>query len=123
MIVAGFGFSTKGTEDSLRDALRQACALAQIDGPQALATAHDKAKSLGPLAAELGLAVHPIAQEALASQRTQTQSRRVTAERGIGSIAEAAALAAAGPGARLLIPRIHSHDRLASCALAQGNPL
>ena len=35
--------------------------------------------------------------------------------------AEAAALAAAGPGARLLGPRVVSADRMATCALAEGN--
>ncbi|MHA6346914.1 cobalamin biosynthesis protein, partial [Roseivivax sp. CAU 1761] len=37
-----------------------------------------------------------------------------------GSVAEAAALAAAGPGARLLGPRAVSPDGCATCALAQG---
>ncbi|MEM9576423.1 MAG: cobalamin biosynthesis protein [Pseudomonadota bacterium] len=122
MIVAGFGFSTKCTTSSLQDALQQACACAQIKGPQALATAYDKAQSLATLAEAMGLPVHPVAPETLAAQHTQTQSNRVMAERGTGSVAEAAALAAAGPGARLLTPRIHSQDRLASCALAEGTP-
>ena len=39
-----------------------------------------------------------------------------------GSVAEAAALAAAGPGARLLAPRMISADRMASCALAMSLP-
>ncbi|ENO84722.1 hypothetical protein C666_16775, partial [Thauera linaloolentis 47Lol = DSM 12138] len=42
------------------------------------------------------------------------------AARGCGSVAEAAALAAAGQGARLLAIRHISPDRSATCAIAQG---
>jgi len=120
MIVAGFGFSTRARDESLRDALRQACGAAGIAAPDALATAQDKAAALGPLSQSLGLPVCPVTRDDLVVQTTQTQSARVSAERAIGSVAEAAALAAAGPGARLLTPRIHARDRLASCALAKG---
>lgn len=122
MIVAGFGFSTRAQDESLRDALRLACDLAGIAGPDALATAQDKATALCALSQSLGLPVCPVAQDTLAVQTTQTQSARVAAERTTGSVAEAAALAAAGPGARLLTPRTHARDRLASCALAEGTP-
>ncbi|MFP4328377.1 MAG: cobalamin biosynthesis protein, partial [Paracoccaceae bacterium] len=37
-----------------------------------------------------------------------------------GSVAEACALAAAGPGALLLGPRAISSDRMATCALARS---
>lgn len=46
-----------------------------------------------------------------------TRSDAAERAHGIASIAEGAALAAAGPGARLVLPRIHS--RAATCALAQ----
>lgn len=121
MIVAGFGFSTQADTASLRDALERACAATPIDGPQALATADDKAATLAPLGSELGLPVRAIAQDALSAQKTHTRSARVAAERNTGSVAEAAALAAAGPGARLLTPRVHARDRLASCAIAKGH--
>lgn len=117
MIVAGFGFSTRASLDSLRSAYERASA---GRAAQALATAHDKAPALRPLAQDLGLPLHEIDPGTLAAQPTVTRAPRVQAERGTGSVAEAAALAAAGPGARLLGPRIHSTDRLASCALAEG---
>lgn len=53
---------------------------------------------------------------AAVQDRTQTRSARVEAAVGVTSVAEAAALAAAGPGARLLLPR-RSTPR-ATCALA-----
>ncbi|GAA4259110.1 cobalamin biosynthesis protein [Azospirillum formosense] len=48
--------------------------------------------------------------------RVQTRSARVEAAVGVASVAEAAALAAAGPGSTLLLPR-RSTPR-ATCALA-----
>jgi cobalt-precorrin 5A hydrolase len=45
-----------------------------------------------------------------------TRSHRIEALRQVGSVAEAAALAAAGPGAMLLLRRIASAG--ATCALA-----
>ena len=117
MIVAGFGFRGAATAESLLDALDKA------RGPQApalLATAEDKAAApaLQALSARLGLPVHAVTLDALAQVETLTHSATVRALRGSGSVAEAAALVAAGPGASLLGPRAVSADRMATCALA-----
>ena len=117
MIVAGFGFRGAATAESLLDALDKA------RGPQApalLATAEDKAAApaLQALSARLGLPVHAVTLDALAQVETPTRSATVRALRGSGSVAEAAALVAAGPGASLLGPRAVSADRMATCALA-----
>ncbi len=116
MIVAGFGFRS-GVQTS---ALRAALALAQQGHPavSALATLCDKAPELAGLAETLGLPL--IAIESVAGIATPTQSPASLATRGTGSVAEAVALAAAGPGARLLSRRILSPDRSATCAIAQG---
>ena len=117
MIVAGFGFRGAATVASLRDAL------AQTGGrPQALAAPQDKAgaECLIQLAQSLFLPVLAIDPGALRAAATITQSPVVRARRGTGSVAEAAALAGAGPGARLIGPRCISSDRLATAALAQG---
>ncbi|WP_333999341.1 cobalamin biosynthesis protein [Sphingomonas aurantiaca] len=53
---------------------------------------------------------------------TPTQSVASLAARRAGSVAEASALAAAGPGAQLLATRHISPDRMATCAIAQGLP-
>ncbi len=124
MIVAGFGFSTRATAASLRDALAQAQGNARPDAClAALATAQDKAESeaFHALAKALDLPIRAIPARVLTAQTPLTRSERALAARGTGSVAEAAALAAAGPGARLLGGRIHSTDRMASCALAQGD--
>ncbi len=119
MIVAGFGFRQAATIESLLDALDKARGTQM---PSRLATAEDKA--LAPvfqaLAARLGLPGDATTPEALAVTETPTRSARVRALHGSGSLAEAAALVAAGPGASLLGPRAISADRMAACALATG---
>ncbi len=116
MIVAGFGFRAGATAASLRDAL------ARTGGaPGAVATAADKAAApaFRGMAGYLGLPVHAVPAADLAGWPTATRSTASLAARGTGSLAEAAALAAAGPGARLLGPRCISADRMATCALAE----
>ena len=119
MIVAGFGFSSSATGQSLHDAFLAASA-GQI--VTALATASDKADhpAFADLASRLQLPVHPVPQAALEAARPATQSPRSLSERGTGSMAEAAALAAAGSGARLVSTRHISTDRRATCAVAIG---
>ncbi|WP_294255294.1 cobalamin biosynthesis protein [uncultured Sphingomonas sp.] len=112
MIVAGFGYRSGATAASLRAALE----VAQAGTPPVthVATLADKL----PLLAALGLPT--IAVETVAGIATPTRSVASFAARGTGSVAEAAALAAAGPGARLLVPRQISPDRMATCAIAEG---
>ena len=111
------GFRSAATLADLRAALRLAEDRA---GPaQALATAAAKADApaLLALAAERGL---PIIAVAVAGRATPTQSPASLAARGTGSVAEAAALAAARPPARLLTPRLIAGA--ATCAMAQSDP-
>ena len=117
MIVAGVGFRKTASLASLRDAFLRAGGARAT----ALATAEDKAGAeiLLQLAAERTLPVHAVPLAALAAQPAQTISPRVAALYGTGSLAEAAALAAAGHGARLLVARVTSQDRRATAALAE----
>ena len=119
MIIAGLGFSSAATTDSLRAAFEQASAGQVVD---ALATVADKKghAALDEFAATTALPVHFIAPADLAGQPTLTCSNRSRATYGTGSVAEASALAAAGSGARLTSPRQISDDRLATCAVAIG---
>jgi cobalt-precorrin 5A hydrolase len=70
-----------------------------------------------------GLRLMLISQSALeaASPRTLTRSAKSRAAMNVHSVAEAAALAAAGPNARLLVPRVAVGP--VTCALAEGVPL
>ncbi len=118
MIVAGFGFRASAGPESLASAL----ARTGRHAPDALATAEDKAgsRTFRSLAAWMALPVIGVSAAQIMAQRTLTQSPASLAARGTGSLAEAAALAAAGPGARLLGPRVVSEDGCATCALAEG---
>ena len=117
MIVAGFGFRSGVTLGALQDALARA---GGAEGVTHLATLAAKAHGLAELSAALGLPVVAVAAEALAGLVVVTQSDRVAALYGTGSVAEAAALVAAGPGARLRGPRAVSTDGTATAAIAEG---
>lgn len=65
-----------------------------------------------------GLAVISVADAELPTATTLTRSRHSLRARGTGSVAEAVALLAAGPGAELLGPRLISADRRATVAVA-----
>ncbi len=115
MIVAGFGFRGAATLVSLQDAF------AQVGGQaDALAVPADKAAAecLILLAQSLLLPILAVTPQDLQAQDTATRAERVVRLRGTGSVAEAAALAGAGPGARLVQTRVVSRDRLATAALA-----
>ena len=116
MRVAGFGFRGSASVASLHDAYERAGGAAD-----ALATVTEKAgaPALREFAAVLGLGVIPVAPSDIAATETPTQSARVAARFGAGSLAEAAALAAAGPGARLTGPRQVSGDGMATAAIAE----
>lgn len=117
MIVAGFGFRSEVTLEALQDALESA---GGAHGVTHLATLAAKSEGLRSLASDLGLPVVALDPEALRGVPTLTQSDRVEGMFGTGSVAEAAALAAAGPGARLRGPRAVSADGTATAAIAEG---
>lgn len=119
MRVAGFGFRAAATVKSLQDALESAGG----ESIAAIATPSDKAGSeaIRSLASALSLPVIEIHKEAMQAVATLTHSEKVHEKRGTGSVAEACALVAAGRNARLCSPRVISKDRLATCAIAEGN--
>lgn len=122
VIVAGFGFRSGASAESLADALHRAAGGRAVG---LLATAADKSAdpAFQALALQLALPVAGLAAPDLKAQATQTQSAPSLAARGTGSLAEAAALAAAGPAARLVSARQISQDGWATCALAEGDCL
>ncbi|KAA2242313.1 cobalamin biosynthesis protein [Salinarimonas soli] len=125
MIVAGVGFRGGAGADEIVALVERALALAaaprgdlaRLATVQALADApafQDAARRL----AAAGLGVDEIALQG-ADARVLTRSERSLKAHGVGSVAEAAALAAAGFGSTLLLARISSPA--ATCALARGN--
>lgn len=73
---------------------------------------------LARAAIELGATLHFIGRDDLAAVNTPTQSRYSLATVGISSVAESAALAGAGEGAVLIVPRV-ARDGV-TCALARA---
>ncbi|MEM7496617.1 MAG: cobalamin biosynthesis protein [Pseudomonadota bacterium] len=120
MIVAGFGFRSAATLASLEGALEAAWVGRAVDR---LAVPAEKANAaaIRALAEARSLPLITVSPEALARQNTLSAAPTAVAERFAGSPAEAAALAAAGPGARLDGCRSVSPDRLATCAIAIGD--
>ncbi|MEQ4538381.1 MAG: cobalamin biosynthesis protein [Billgrantia sp.] len=117
MRVVGFGFRRAAPLASLADLLAQ---LEACYGPvDRLAAAASKQALVQALGRARGLAVICVEDETLPSVATLTHSRHSLTARGTGSVAEAVALLAAGPGATLLAPRLVSVDRMATAALAR----
>jgi len=122
MIVAGVGCRRGAPAPDIEAAIRAALARAGVraDALDAIATAQAKGSEAGiAVAAEkLGVPVVLVPEADLnaASERATTRSERVLALIGVPSVAEAAALAAAGPSARLVSPRLVIGA--ATCALA-----
>ncbi len=115
MRVAGLGFRRGASAESL------SAALALVGDADALATAEDKVHEPGlvRLAKALGLKVHGVSRASLEAQGVEG-SARVMAEYGTGSVAEASAMAVAGPGARLIAGRRTGPDGMAVAALAES---
>jgi cobalt-precorrin 5A hydrolase len=122
MIVAGIGCrkgaSAANISAAIDDALTRAGLAAQaldlIAAPEFKAGEH----GLAAAAVVRGVPLVLIAKARLeeAGARTKIRSERVRSLAGVPSVAEAAALAAGGPAARLLVPRITLGA--ATCALA-----
>jgi cobalt-precorrin 5A hydrolase len=120
MRVAGLGFRQGVGVAALREALDAA---GGHHGLTALATISDKAAAgaLVSLAGELGLPIRAVPADMLTGVETLTRSERIEATFGVGSLAEAVALVAAGRDARLVSSRAVSQDRTATAAIAEGD--
>lgn len=126
MIIAGIGCRRGASADAVIEAVDAAL---QQNGLQhaalsAFAIPEEKNDEAGihDAARKLSLLVILVPQPALvdAGRGALTASARVLALKGVPSVAEAAALAAAGDGARLIAPR--SATASVTCALAEGAP-
>ena len=121
---AGIGLTSRAGEAALIACLE--AALQRLDltpaDLAAIATLSDKAAepALSALATRLRLPLIAVPRAALqrAGAGCASHSDRVVTLHGVGSVAEAAALAAAGSGARLVLPRLILGP--VTCALARG---
>ncbi len=123
VIVAGVGFRLGTTAEEIEALVRQALALHGVERLDLLATEAGKASEPGFQEAARRLSVELAACAATdlqsASDRLLTRSARVLEVTGLPSIAEAAALVAAGHSGRLLGPRIATSR--VTCAIAMGD--
>ncbi len=126
VIVAGVGCRRGAPASDIEAAIRAALAHADIeaDALDGIATIAAKSAEVGvqTAAKRFGVSVVLVSDADLqaAEPRTQTRSERVRAVTGVSSVAEAAALAAVGPAARLISPRLVMGT--ATCALAASEP-
>jgi cobalt-precorrin 5A hydrolase len=121
MMVAGVGCRRGTSAAEIEAVIAAALVQAGLAGQRVdmLATAAFKCDESGiaAAAAARGVPLVLIAQADLERAGSRaTHSRRVAQLMGVGSVAEAAALAAGGPDARLVVPRIAIGP--ATCALA-----
>jgi cobalt-precorrin 5A hydrolase len=121
MRTVGIGFRAAAELSSLQDALQKALSL---NGTKIDAIVTESAKSrekvFRELAAVLQVPGLGIAPRDLEQMITPTQSQRIQDRFGTGSLAEAAALVAAGPTARLVVERVISSDGMATAAIAES---
>ena len=126
-LAIGVGFRKRCTAKALQALVGEALARVALDHPAfagasaVLATIAEKDRpALHAAAGALGLAVVILPKAALhgTEDRITVTSQAARACLGIPSVAEAAALAAAGAGSHLLVTRIASQD--ATCAIARG---
>jgi cobalt-precorrin 5A hydrolase len=127
VIVAGVGCRKAISAAQVESAIEAALLHSRLAGRQIglIAVPAVKGTEAGIVAAATarGVLLVLIAQDALeaADARTLTRSARSMDTLNVHSVAEAAALAAAGPGARLLAPRVAVGP--VTCALAEGEIL
>jgi cobalt-precorrin 5A hydrolase len=122
MMVAGVGCKAGAAASEIEAAIAEALARAGLSAATltALATSFTKSDEPGIAAAAMArglrLVIVPQRDLVAADARVVTRSERVLALTGVRSVAEAAALAAAGPASRLLCPRVAIGP--VTCALA-----
>jgi cobalt-precorrin 5A hydrolase len=126
VIVAGVGCRKGAQAADIAAAITAALASAGL-GETAIRLIATSARKQGEpgiatAASAMGVPLVLVPQDELeaAADRTTTKSPRVAAITGVPSVAEAAALAAGGPGARLVGSRVVVGP--ATCALAESAP-
>jgi len=118
-VIAGIGMRRDCPADEIVALVRRAAAGRDVAALAAPAFKRDE-PGLHAAAAELGVAVLLVTGAALAVAQAGCVTRSAVAARSVGvaSVAEGSALAAAGPGARLVLARIAGER--ATCALAEA---
>jgi cobalt-precorrin 5A hydrolase len=121
LLAVGIGCRSGCPPEAIAALVRRALDAVGGVEPAALFTSVDKQGEAGIAAASVALALPlvylPRAVLAAAAPGAVTRSERVVALFGVPSIAETAALAGAGPGSALIVPRMAADG--ATCAVAR----
>jgi len=125
-LVIGLGFRNDAGVAAIAEVF--AAVVAQAGGmASAIAVPADKAEhpALCAVLRDSGLPLERISADAMlrADRDIATRSATIEQHRGVGSVCEAAAMAAAGEGARLVVTRLISTDRTATAAAAASEDL
>jgi len=127
MIVAGIGCRKAISAAQVESAIEAALLHNRVDGHRlgliAVPAVKGAESGIVAAAAARGVLLVLIAQDALEAADSRTLTRSVPSKDtlNVQSVAEAAALAAAGPHSRLLAPRVAVGP--VTCALAEGDSL
>jgi cobalt-precorrin 5A hydrolase len=127
MIIAGIGCGRETSSDDIVSLISVALSNFGIarENLTAIATETSKADEHGIAGAARSLSVPvvrcPVAALGLAADRVLTRSLRVQELKGVPSIAEAAALVAAGSNARLLGARVAANKVTCAIAIGEGS--
>ena len=118
--VVGIGCRAGASVEAIVSLAREAFARAGVERAPLHAASRICNPALAQAAARLGVALHwhDEASLARAASRVVSHSPRVAAIFGVGSVAEAAALAGAGEDARIVAPKFSADG--VSCAVAMG---
>ena len=123
-VVIGIGCRKNCPADAIEALTRQALNRAPDAAPLGMFTVIDKQGEPGLVeaASRLGLILTYLSRDALKARADDVQTRSPLAESlfGVPSVAEAAALAGAGPASVLIVPRIAANG--ATCAIAGVAP-
>lgn len=123
MIAIGIGANSRAGQDDFAAAIAEACRVAE--GGDVVATLEDAAFAPFVKVAASGRSIvyKSLALEALRDRSgdCETRSERTLSRFGIASVAEAAALAAAGPGSSLIVPRRILGNITVAAARSAGN--
>ncbi len=125
MIIAGVGCRRGADADSIEAVLIEALCAFNIEARDLSLIVTETCKGSEPgirVCAErrgLQLALVPVSDLVRVADRVITRSERAERAKGVPSIAEAAALAVAGPNGRLLGARVA--NGVATCAIAVGD--
>ena len=112
----GVGASSRATAEEIRDLVDTVLAQGGTGWEAVGSIATTEVLAGDPRLGRLGLPVVGFAAGVLAAVTDVAPSARAQAEIGVGSVAEAAALLAAGPGARLVVRKARSAHATAALA-------